>query len=816
MFDVFYFGDKPNRFAFECEAESLDRAAELSRTTFFWYIYGNISGSKFSFDFVPAPWESDHIHVFPSQWQRDGGVCLANKHTVQNRKWHWRNEQQVCRSGSVSNWQVPSNIDSSSIDFSWHPDPHDPPYVYHFPSQWQSASGVTYTVPGATSVKMVSPFVTKALPTIDNWTVPEEIDAGLLDLSWHPNVLDPKFVYHFPSQWQQSSGLIFTVPGATELKMMDEAPITGQHMTRVLGIFFIDCGNQQAEVRYDRLKQTYPEIQKVRYANSMMDTIKRCTNRSKTSKFWVISSLNVYDDFDFSWQPESWQQHMTHVFGSQWNKWSDTFLLSKWEFARNSKWVSGVSEFPNLNFVQDQKVRAPDDSSNIHYVDWGNVDSAAQLEQLRAKHPNIKVTRFVDNYLDTFKRIMSVATTEHVWIINSVCNYLTFDFSWQPEPWQSEMIHVFASGFEKRGDTFYINVAMFKKQMVELEMLDWFNVINYCTDQKVWRFPAPHHYYATDDLVTEIKNYQFDFPYAVFSTYPNNTTAPEMCLWSKKDRVVDKFNASGCVSVIPRDIKGEIRTQIYDYPYINTGNLDYMPDDSLDIVYISNGEPDADKWYTHLCNLLRRETPGFPTLMHDNRIVRVSNVNGRAEAYKAAATASSTPWFFAVFAKLEVSSDFDWDWQPDYWQEPKHYIFNARNPVNGLEYGHQAMIAYNKRLVLETEDPGLDFTLSKAHEVVPILSGTAHFNQDPWMTWRTAFREVLKLRQFMDLAPTLETQHRLQTWLSKAHGDHAEWCLRGAADAVEYYEAVTGNPTELHRSFEWAWLYNYFTERYKI
>jgi hypothetical protein len=67
-----------------------------------------------------------------------------------------------------------------------------------------------------------------------------------------------------------------------------------------------------------------------------------------------------------------------------------------------------------------------------------------------------------------------------------------------------------------------------------------------------------------------------------------------------------------------------------------------------------------------------------------------------------------------VFAKLEVSSSFDWSWQPDRLQEPKHYIFHALNPVNGLEYGHQAMIAYNRKLVLENTAPGLDFTLDSS------------------------------------------------------------------------------------------------------
>ena len=150
------------------------------------------------------------------------------------------------------------------------------------------------------------------------------------------------------------------------------------------------------------------------------------------------------------------------------------------------------------------------------------------------------------------------------------------------------------------------------------------------------------------------------------------------------------------------------------------------PAPPLDVVFISNGERQAEYNFLHLRWCLERADT--------NRVHRVDGINGRVAAYHAAAQVSSTDWFFAVFAKLEVDSNFNWDWQPDYFQEPKHYIFNARNPVNGLEYGHQGMIAYNKRLVLETLESGLDFTLSKAHEVVPVLSGVAHYDQDAWTT----------------------------------------------------------------------------------
>jgi hypothetical protein len=193
-----------------------------------------------------------------------------------------------------------------------------------------------------------------------------------------------------------------------------------------------------------------------------------------------------------------------------------------------------------------------------------------------------------------------------------------------------------------------------------------------------------------------------------------------------------------------------------------------------------------------------------------NRIVRVDGVNGRVAAYHAAAEASETPWMFTVFAKLKVSNRFDWNWQPDRLQVPKHYVFHAKNPVNNLVYGHQAMIAYNKKITLANTGRGLDFTQDDEHEVVDMLSGIANFNTDAWTTWRTSFREALKLCTFSDEI----SQERLTTWATVANGDFAEYCLDGANDAINYFDEVAGDFDQLRLSYDWAWLKLRFDKKY--
>ena len=115
------------------------------------------------------------------------------------------------------------------------------------------------------------------------------------------------------------------------------------------------------------------------------------------------------------------------------------------------------------------------------------------------------------------------------------------------------------------------------------------------------------------------------------------------------------------------------------------------------------------------------------------------------------------------------------------------------------------MIAYNKNLVLTNTGEGLDFTLDSAHEVVPILCGTAEYAHTPWMAWRTAFREVLKLK---DSLPDVENEFRLRNWLT-VDDTAGKWSMKGAEDAIEYYESVDGAIEKLKKSYDWSWLASY-------
>jgi hypothetical protein len=279
---------------------------------------------------------------------------------------------------------------------------------------------------------------------------------------------------------------------------------------------------------------------------------------------------------------------------------------------------------------------------------------------------------------------------------------------------------------------------------------------------------------------------------------------PTVPLWREKTKTIVPLSPGASNVVVPKIAIPYIKTQLYDYPYIDKTNKTLNKDTLQDVVFISYDEPDADQNWKVL-------------ISHCPRAIRVHGVQGMETALEAAANASNTPWYFAVFAKTKIHETFDFSYVPDYMQQPKHYIFNCLNTVNDLEYGHMGIVMYNSASVkkINAENNfGFDYTLSAPHESVPLLSCYGSFNQSPYHTWRTAFRESAKLAYFESLTPTIEGAYRLNVWKTHAHGDYAEWCLNGAKDGVEFFENSNQELATLKQSFRWEWLRSYFINRY--
>lgn len=863
-----------------------------------WEMPDQISIAEFDYSWHPDATEDPYIYQFATQWVLTGGPRYVSP-GASAIKFIDPDELHAIAGHDLSKWIIPNSIDKTSFDFSWHPHPDDPPFVYQFATQWQKTGGPKYIADGAeeglTAIKYIDARIIKAkrLPSKINWVIPENIDVKTFDFSWHPDANSPPYIYQFGTIADPNSGPRYVLQDATEVVNMERVEVTGDtlidypkyfvettlealveqhkgevfwalnnqidytdfdfnwrpdihqaHYVHAFGssesettqtyfvnanmwangqrelnwvkdekldeqtlaklfkkpdMFFVDKGNKESQARFEKLKAKFDNIQKTRYLNTWVDTINRCINRSTTNLCWILNSELDYDNFDFEYYPNPWQMKMVHVFGTQWSHWGTTFMVNRETFATDTRYIKIIEHLSNINFVSERRAVATDVLYDIVYINHGNMTAVEMQDKI--------VITYEESYLNTFKKMLEKLPSKrehYVWVVSSICDYSTFDFTYICDPFAKDQLHVFPSDTQKFGDTFLIDVNRLRDLIGDMTLLQQYQKVNFNQHQRAKRLPAPTIITESDTHVSNIHT-EFNWPYATFQTSDNQDLeiikSDPMNLWAPDTKTIQIASAGGTRIVVPKEAKDYVKRELYDYPYIST-NPRLAKSTPMDIVFLSNGEAGADKNYEHLLKVVE----GLP-----NRVVRVDGVNGRVAAYHAAAEASDTPWMFTVFAKLKVSNRFDWNWQPDRLQLPKHYVFHAKNPVNNLDYGHQAMIAYNKKLTLANQGKGLDFTMDDEHEVLEITSGIAMFNTDEWSTWRTAFREALKLR-----ADTADiSKERLNTWLTVARGDYAQYCLDGANHAIEYYDSVNGDFEKLKLSYDWPWLRAYYENKYK-
>ena len=424
------------------------------------------------------------------------------------------------------------------------------------------------------------------------------------------------------------------------------------------------------------------------------------------------------------------------------------------------------------------------DSIQVRFRNTSNIDSP---------FADTRVVPFIGSYFEILKSVVEDVKTEHFWFFSNfvdIKNFGGIDLDFIPEQHEQEQIHVWYTthpkgGLNKEGNVMLIPTAKFKEQMNELAFLRDFKDINYHAHATLFQRPIGRTNYQ---LKNPVKAYNAE---KVFYKWMVNNDLRETALpnfypsfW--EDEKMYTWGKTKDIMLVPgdRDIK-----QFYDIDRSVHFDLEYETK-PMDIVFLSYDEPSAEAYW----KALKEKYP---------RAKRLQGVKGRTQAYHAAAAMSETAYFFAVFPTIEIDDEFDFTFQPDRLREACHYIFHCKNPVNGLEYGHGAVILYNKHLCLSTIHPSLDFTLSQPHTVVPQLCGTSHFNQTPEISWRVAFREVIKL---CEMKPTVESKFRLKKWCELGKGNYALLVQQGALDAVEYYKEVNGDKRALMLSYELDWL----------
>lgn len=216
-----------------------------------------------------------------------------------------------------------------------------------------------------------------------------------------------------------------------------------------------------------------------------------------------------------------------------------------------------------------------------------------------------------------------------------------------------------------------------------------------------------------------------------------------------------------------------------------------------DIVFISYNEPNAD------ANFERLKTR-FPT------VKRVHGVKGIHQAHIAAAKKCFTKMFWVVDGDAIVVDEFNFDYEVDEYNLETVHVWRSRNPINGLEYGYGGVKLLPRKLTLKMDLNTVDMTtsISKNFKAVEEVSNITEFNTDSFSTWRSAFRECVKLgSKAIDRQNHEETIARLTAWLTYnpnvAFGQEA---AEGAYLGREYGRKNAADPAALLLINDFEWL----------
>jgi hypothetical protein len=712
-----------------------------------WIKDERIDYSNFDFSWLPDAWDTNKTHAFTMFGTKQlAYTFLKNtKYKSTSIKYHKAN---LKFDPSVPNnewvWQCNERIDYSNFDFNWLPDAWDTNKTHAF--AMRGTEQLCYTFLHNTQVESVE---TKFHKTELRFKSDIENDEWV----W---IKDDRIDYSnfdfswLPDSWDSDKTHVFCMAGT---KHLGYTKLINTNITNPKTIYHV------SELRF--LPHVRPVIYWQDYSNAFnLETIKTLAMGNEWT--WIADHRINYSEWNFEWLPDGWDTNYIHAFTMDGKEQLSYTVLVHRDAIDN--FIDYKYHISTLQFT--------DIHADMCFLNTNTFDNPLTADFQ---------VRLITTMEEAIKAAVNKSRREWLWIYSDVCDYDDFDWNWLPDLDQRDQIHCWPSGTCEKGDTFLVHVPSFNNDKLK------FNFNHAPLNRKRWPVIT-----VTDNcLAWDLNNYPRNRGIYTVYSYTGFIDYPDVCLWEK--RPVVSLNRSNSTCLVPRDCI--VDKEIYEYPHL-LRYPEYGSDIDIDVIFIHNKESCAEDNWNRLLTI------------HPNAKL-ISGINNRLEAYRAAAFQSNTPWFIAVFAKCHVLDNFaELNWQPDFWQEPKHYIFYNQNLNTGLEYGHMAPIAYHCKLLYENKG-GLDMTLAQRHTTVPVVISKTNLDDD-WLTWRTAFREVIKILHYSSKNPSIENEYRLWAWRNVANGSSASMQKQAVKHAEEYYAACNGKIEALMLTSEWDWLYEHY------
>ena len=480
--DVFYYGKKPNVHPKERPANNLADARKQATTEHFWIInefcdYTNFDWD-FDFEFLPDQdvWAENHNNVWPSVHQKDSGTWLCPK-AISDIIVYRADVESLKRKNVINDsWKLLDHIDTNKWDFSWHPDPTDPPFVYKWGSKYapvELKTCIEYHCVDAIGVKYMDTTV-ELLPNLDCIVEVQKVDHSRWDMSWRPDPMDPPFIYVWGNKYingRLRSTLEYHVPSATEKKYMNELVPVVPEWDRWEFLHDVDKTTFDFTWRPDPREPDFIYVfGNEQYDGTVMPTIEYRMPNATVKKYndsmkarlashpEKFQHLEKADGINYSWTPDPTAPPYIYAWGNQWNKPEDKVSI---QYV-----VEGATEYKYMSERAKRKPcmdnwEVPDNTDTTGFdFSWEpSPADPAYIYEFGTQHQKTGGPRYVAEgatevkYVE-FQKAKALVSKKN-WTIPSNLDITGFDFSWHPDATSPPYIYHFATQWALTGGPIY-------------------------------------------------------------------------------------------------------------------------------------------------------------------------------------------------------------------------------------------------------------------------------------------------------------------------------------------------------------------------
>tara|TARA_B100000900_G_scaffold97436_1_gene80507 strand:+ start:37 stop:2622 length:2586 start_codon:yes stop_codon:yes gene_type:complete len=422
--------------------------------------------------------------------------------------------------------------------------------------------------------------------------------------------------------------------------------------------------------------------------------------------------------------------------------------------------------------------------------------------------------KFVINNYNDYLSALKETKSDMFWGIPSdvdVCEDFDFDLYFSHHnKFDREINHVFLNNefydgvvlFSKKSlatekeveARFYVNKKEWKTVASNPKKYEKFTISNYDDYLRAREQSKTEMFYMIYDDIVVVDDFKFD----LYITHHNQYERKINHVW-KNGNFYDGI-ALTTKSILLTKHEIDYRFLAIKKEYEQVASVA----DGFDIVFISNGEANAEQNYQTLLK-------AYPNAK------RVDKVKGIHQAHIAAAKLVNTKMFWVVDGDAEILEDFEFDHQIAHYDIDGYktvFVWRSLNPVNDLIYGYGGVKLLPTQLTIDMDVETADMTtsISKNFKGINRMSNVTAFNTDAFSAWRSGFRECAKLAsKAIDRQVDDETTFRLKAWCSRGFDKpFGAETIAGAYEGAKYGLAFKNNKDALRKINDFKWLNDKF------